>query len=199
MAIKAIMVDVDGLLLVHPDERGWSVNLERELGISASTLQTAFFEQHWDDVVHGRASLRERLAPVLQRIADHSTCDELIDYWFSNDAHVNETLLAELASIRATGVEVHLATVQEHERARYLWEELGFRKRFDGLHYASELGCAKPTASFYRSIEARTGFEPRDLFLVDDRLANVEGAVRNGWAAALWTGTETPRSLVPGL
>src|SRR3982751_6869452 len=52
-------------------------------------------------------------ARVLRDIAPHVTCDALIDYWFANDAHLNEVLLAELASIRAGGIEVHLATVQE--------------------------------------------------------------------------------------
>jgi putative hydrolase of the HAD superfamily len=198
MRIKAIMVDVDGVLIVHPDERGWSANLERDLGIPPSKLQAAFFEPHWEDVIHDRASLRERLAPVLQCIAPHMTCDALIDYWFRNDAHMNHALLAELASIRAAGTEVHLATAQDHERARYLWEELDFRGKFDGLHYAAALGCSKPAASFYRSIEARTGFRPRDLFLIDDRIANVEAATTCGWAAALWTGKDTLRSLVPG-
>ena len=126
------------------------------------------------------------------------TCDALIDYWFSNDAHMNDFLLAELASIRAAGIEVHLATVQDHERARYLWEVLDFRSRFDGLHYAAELGCSKPAASFYKSIEARTGFRPRDLFFIDDKIAYVEGAIKSGWAAALWTGKDSLRSLVHG-
>ncbi|HEV7659341.1 MAG TPA: HAD-IA family hydrolase [Allosphingosinicella sp.] len=198
MTIKAIMVDVDGVIILHPDERGWSANLERDIGIPAATLQAAFFQPHWEDVSHGRASLRERLAPVLQSISPHVTCDALIDYWFSNDAHMNHALLAELAAIRAGGIEVHLATVQEHERARYLWEELDLRSRFDGLHYAAELGCSKPAASFYKSIEVRTGFRPRDLFLIDDLIANVEGARMCGWAAALWTGKDTLRSLVPG-
>ena len=198
MTIKAIMVDVDGVLIVHPDKRGWSATLERDIGVPASALQTAFFERHWDDVIHGRASLRERLAPVLQDISPRVTCDRLIDYWFTNDAHINNTLLAELASIRAGGVEVHLATVQEHERARYLWTELDFRGKFDGLHYAAELGCAKPEVHFYKSIEARTGFQAQDLYFVDDKIANVEGAIKCGWAAALWTGKEALRSLLPG-
>jgi putative hydrolase of the HAD superfamily len=197
MTIKAIMVDVDGVLIVHPDERGWSANLERDLGIAPSTLHSAFFQQHWDDVVHGRAPLRERLAPVLSSLSPHVMCEELINYWFSNDAHVNQALLADLKLIRAQGVEVHLATVQEHERARYLWDELDFKSDFDALHYAAALGSSKPAAAFYKSIEARTGFRPPDLFLIDDKIENVEGAISSGWAAALWTGQDTLENLLP--
>ncbi|WEK49489.1 MAG: HAD-IA family hydrolase [Candidatus Kaistia colombiensis] len=197
MTIKAIMVDVDGVLIVHPDQRGWSANLERDVGIAASTLQTDFFAPHWDDIIHGRASLRERLGPALQKMNPDVTCDELIDYWFSHDAHLNYALLAELASFRGSGAKVHLATVQEHERADYLWEELGLRSQFDGLHYAAALGCSKPDASFYRAIERRTGFKPQELFFIDDKIANVESARACGWNAALWTGKASLRSLLP--
>lgn len=196
MTIKAIMVDVDGVLIVDPDGRGWSANLERDIGIASSMLQADFFATHWDDVVHGRASLRDRLEPVLRKMKPEVTCDELIDYWFRNDAHLNESLLAELASLRAGGMEIHLATVQEHERARYLWEELDFRSRFDGAHYAADLGWSKPDARFYRSIENRTGFEPQELFFIDDKLANVEGARACGWTASVWTGRSSLRSLL---
>ena len=133
---------------------------------------------------------------MLRANAPRLTCDALIRYWFANDAHLNEALLAELASIRAKGIAVHLATVQEHERAHHLWEELDFRSRFDGLHYAAELGCSKPSADFYRSIEARTGYRPGDLFFIDDRNANVEGARACGWSAALWTGSASVASLL---
>lgn len=196
MTIKAIMVDVDGVVVVHPDAHGWSAKLERDLGVPVARLRTAFFEQHWADVSHGRAALRDRLSPVLREIAPHLTTDKLVDYWFANDAHVNEALLGELAAIRANGIEVHLATVQEHERATYLWEQLDFRSRFDGLHYSAELGVAKPAIDFYRSIEARTGFRPKDLFLIDDMPANVDGAISAGWRAALWTSRDELSSLL---
>jgi putative hydrolase of the HAD superfamily len=123
-------------------------------------------------------------------------CDDLIRYWFTNDAHANDALLLELASIRSGGTQVHLATVQEHERARFLWNDLRFRDHFDDIHYAAELGCSKPAAAFYRKIEDRTGFLPSELILIDDRLANVEGAIASGWSAALWTPGRTLRSLL---
>ncbi|PZP19211.1 MAG: haloacid dehalogenase, partial [Sphingomonas hengshuiensis] len=89
MEIIAIMVDVDGVLIVHPHSGGWADDLERDIGIEPSLLHRAFFARHWDDVVNGRAPLRDRLAPVLERIAPNVSCDALIDYWFAHDAHLN--------------------------------------------------------------------------------------------------------------
>ncbi len=186
--VRAVMLDVDDVVIIHPEPTGWSVNLERDLGLSAPLLQQAFFALHWDDIIHGRASLRERLAPVLAEIAPGLSCDVFIDYWFANDAHLNQPLLAEVALIRAQGLPVHLATVQEHERARYLWDTLDFRSRFDGLHYAADLGAAKPHADFYARIEQRTGLAPADIFFADDKQDNVDAALARGWQAVLWTG-----------
>lgn len=193
---RAIMVDVDGVLVVHPHAQGWTANLERDLGVPTAALQRAFFEPHWDDVVHGRADLRDRLAPALADVAPSVTCDELIDYWFGNDMHVDERLLGELVALRAEDLEIHLATVQEHERARHLWERVGLRNDLDGMHYAAALGFSKPAAGFYRSVEARTGLSPNAIFFIDDKPANVEGARACGWTAALWTGERTLRELI---
>jgi len=190
------MVDVDGVLIAHPDERGWSANLERDLGSPVPALQRVFFEQHWDDVVHGRAKLRDRLAPALSEISPSVRCDAFIDYWFSNDAHINYCLLAELQALRCEGIEIHLATVQEHERAAYLWDRLDLRSKFDGLHYAAALGCSKPDSGFYRSVAAAVDVEPEAIFFIDDKVLNVAGARACGWTAALWTGQQTLREMM---
>jgi putative hydrolase of the HAD superfamily len=181
------MVDVDGVV-IRPRSGGWAVDIERDLGISLAVLQTYFFEPHWRDLSLGRAALHERLAPVLAEHAPHLKSQTLVDYWFAKDALLDEALLADLAVLRAGGVAIHLATVQEHERARYLWDTLRFRDRFDALHYAADLGAAKPDPAFYAAIEARTGLAGANLLLLDDRLDNVEAARASGWCGALWTG-----------
>lgn len=188
MKLKALMVDVDGVL-VHPRAGGhWSEALETDLGLSRAALERAFFAPHWDDIALGRADLHERLAPVLTEIAPHLTSDALADYWFAADARLDETLLADLADLRAGGLILHLATVQEHHRARYLWETLGLRHRFDAMHYAADLGSAKPDPAFYTAIEARTGFAANELALLDDRPGNVAAAQARGWGGLLWDG-----------
>jgi putative hydrolase of the HAD superfamily len=188
MRFKALMVDVDGVLIVHPDPRGWSANLERDFGISPETLQTEFFKQHWADVINGRADLRSRLASTLENIAKDVSADALIKYWFEQDAHIDQALLYQLGEVRAHGLQLHLATVQEHQRAQYIWHTLGFEHHFDAMHYAAELGSAKPAQEFFTAIEVRTGFQPHELFFIDDTPRNVEAAIERGWSAAIWDG-----------
>ncbi len=182
------MVDVDGVL-VHPHGGGhWSDRLEADLGLSRADLDRAFFAPHWQDVMLGRADLFDRLAPALAQIAPHLSPQTLVDYWFAADARLDEALLGDLAVLRAGGLALHLATVQEHHRARYLWETLGLKARFDAMHYAADLGSAKPDPAFYAAIEARTGYAPLELALLDDRPANVAAAQARGWGGLIWDG-----------
>ncbi|KFC74771.1 Haloacid dehalogenase superfamily protein, subfamily IA, variant 3 with third motif having DD or ED [Bosea sp. LC85] len=190
MRFKALMVDVDGVLIVHPDPKGWSANLERDLGLSRETLQAEFFTQHWSDIIHGRADLHARLGPALAKMGATVSADTLVRYWFERDAHIDQDLLGQLAELRERGLVLHLATVQEHERARYLWHTLGFERHFDAIHYAAALGWAKPAQGFFAAIEARTGFQPHELFFIDDAPANVEAAIARGWSAAVWNRRE---------
>ena len=196
MIIKALMVDVDGVIVVHPDPKGWSVNLERDLGLSAELLQEAFFKPHFGDVVHGRAGLLDSLEPVLAQIAPHLSAKTLIRYWFEQDAYLDDDVLTQLAEFRSRGIELHLATVQEHLRADHLWRTIGLQKRFDAMHYAADVGWAKPAMEFFAVVEARAGFEPDELFFIDDKVANVEAAQARGWHAALWTGQKRLAELI---
>jgi putative hydrolase of the HAD superfamily len=185
------MVDVDGVVVVHPDSLGWSSTLEADLGLAPARLASEFFRPHWDDIVHGRAGLHERLGPVLANIAPHVTSRQLTDYWFRLDSRLDDHLLSELATVRATGVGIHLATVQEHERARHLWETVGLRRHFDAMHFSADLGVVKPEPAFFAAIEARTGFSPEELFFIDDKLENVEAARARGWPSAVWNARST--------
>lgn len=195
-AIKVIMVDVDGVLITHPHPLGWSHNLTQDLGLSREALQECFFEPHFADVVRGRSTLRERLAPVLREIAPQLNCDRLIEYWFANDSQLNLDLLTQMDAARRSGIKLHLATVQEHERAQFLWRGLGLEKRFDAIHYSADLGSAKPEEEFFIEIERRSGFLPTEILLVDDKIENVEAARRCQWYAAQWTGRESLQELI---
>jgi putative hydrolase of the HAD superfamily len=185
------MVDVDGVVVHAPDGRRWDADLEADLGIAPADLQEKFFRAGFQEVSLGRRDLFEHLERTLPTFAPHLTPRALVDYWFARDSRLNEALLAELAALRAQGIALHLASVQEHHRARYLWETVGFRDRFDAFHYAADLGCAKPDPAFFEKAQARSGFAAHELMLIDDAPANVAGAKAAGWRAALWDGSST--------
>jgi putative hydrolase of the HAD superfamily len=124
----------------------------------------------------------------LRQIAPHLTCDQLIEYWFASDSNLNLDLLHQLGHARRRGIKLHLATVQEHERADFLWRKLGLREQFDAIHYAADLGWAKPAPQFFAAVERRSGYAPDEIFFIDDKIDNVEAARKCRWHAALWTG-----------
>lgn len=187
MTLKALMVDVDGVLIVHPPGKGWADDLHVDLGLERQALEEHFFRAHWADVELGRADLHDRLALALASIAPHLTAERLTAYWFEKDSPLDHVLLADLEAARAGGLQLHLATTQEHHRARYLWDTLRLRERFDALHYAADLGAKKPQPAFYVEVGRRTGFAPHEMLLIDDRLDNVEAATTAGWSGFHWT------------
>jgi len=190
--MKVLMVDVDGVV-VRPKSGRWDRNLELDLGLSPERLRAEFFERYWDDVVHGRAALEASLQTVLQRLAPNLSVRELISYWFRMDAELDLDLISELKGLRASGVELHLATNQEHERAAYLWRDLELRSVFSAMHYSADLGWSKPSPEFYAAVVERTGIEPAGLTLLDDRMENVLAAREAGWRSLFWDG-KTPLS-----
>jgi len=191
--VKALMVDVDGVIVRgrRGDGLHWSTGLEADLGISPALLQREFFATHWEAIVLGQATLRERLASALERFAPQASAARLIDYWFATDAWLDDRLLADLAKARAGGLQVHLATNQEHERVRYLLNDLCLGGAIDGCHYSAALGCRKPQAEFFEAVAKRVGYAPAEFMLIDDAEENVVAAKAAGWNAAQWTAEST--------
>lgn len=191
MAVKALMVDVDGVLVDGRPQDGkhWATGLEDDLGIQSDILQREFFQVHWEDIVAGRATLKERLIPVLKKIAPAVTADQFIAYWFQQDSKINRNLLEELTTFRTKGIQVFLATNQEHMRAGYLMQDLSLSKTLDGIYYSAQLGVKKPDRAFFTSICTHSGLRPTEIVLIDDSLKNVTAAAEAGWHSVNWKTT----------
>jgi putative hydrolase of the HAD superfamily len=81
-------------------------------------------------------------------------------------------------------VDLYLATGQEHHRAAYLWNELGWRAHFKDILYSAKLGHLKDTPEFFAAINRALALAPGDrpLFF-DDREDIVMLARDAGWDA----------------
>ncbi len=192
------MLDVDGVLVCGRPSDGlhWATSLEADLGLSFEILQAVFFKRYWQDIVTGRADLRERLASTLMQLAPGLTAEQVLAYWFRQDARLNRELLEDLATLRRGRLRVYLATNQEHERARYLMNTLGLAAHVDGCQYSVAVGHCKPTSEFFDVVASRVGLPPGDLLLIDDSEGNVRAAIAAGWGAAHWTGRQRLSDLI---
>jgi putative hydrolase of the HAD superfamily len=186
--IKALMIDVDGVLVSGrpTDGKPWATGLETNLGITPDALHRHFFLPYWEDIVLGRAEITEQLPKALGQMDSDLSAEDLLSYWFENDARINVDLLAALDQQRRRGMRVYLTTNQEHRRAHYLMERLGLSSHVDGIHYSAALGCRKPDKAFFETVADLTGLAPSELLLVDDTQANIEAARQAGWQSILW-------------
>jgi len=199
--IKALMVDVDGVLINGrpSDGQHWGADLENDFGVPFAVLQSEFFAPYWEQVVTGNADLRECLTGALAKIKPKVSVDRLLQYWFQGDARINDQLLRDIAVHRSAGLRIYLATNQEHERARYLMDNLGLSAHVHGIYYSAALGVRKPRLEFFHRIAEMTGLKPEELLLIDDTGENVEAASAAGWHAARWTPNMTLDALIMGL
>ena len=200
MAIQALMVDVDGVLVEGRPEDGrhWQTSLEEDLGFTSDTLHEQFFAPYWENIILGRAGLMESLTTALQNIAPPVSPAQFVSYWFENDSRLVAAFLPELSLARSKGIGVYLATNQEHLRASYLMEQLGLAEHVDGIFYSARLGAKKPDLDFFAKVQAAVGLCGEEMLLIDDSRQNIEGALKAGWQALHWTKHSSP-NIVRGL
>ena len=67
-------------------------------------------------------------------------------------------------------------------------------RHFDHVYVSALLGSAKPKRAIYDHAAADLGVEPGSIAVVDDRPANVDGALAAGWIAHLWRDDTDTRS-----
>lgn len=194
MPIKALMVDVDGVLVDGRPEDGchWQASIEEDLALTAEALHEHFFAPYWEAIVLGRAGLMEHLGPALQKIAPHLTPAEFVSYWFERDSRLIAPLLEELSLVRSNGIRIYLATNQEHLRAAYLMDKLRLAEHVDGIFYSARLGARKPDPEFFARVQAEVHVRGDEMLLIDDSAQNVQAAQQAGWRALHWTRQSSP-------
>lgn len=183
--MAVLVLDCDGVVVKGHAEGGrWDKHLMRDLGLDTQKLQTLFFQPHWKAISLGEVPMMEVLAHVWPQLGCAETPETFVDYWFANDATLNDDVLAQVEAWRDAGGKAYLGTVQEHNRAAYLWDTLGLSRHFDAIHYSAALGAWKPDAAFYERLHAQLPVtSPGEVIFLDDVLRNVEAANAFGWRA----------------
>ena len=191
---RVVLFDVDGVLVHGYHSRPelqlrWDENLLADLGIDPEAFKDRFiYDVFVKKVLVGKIGLVEALDRVLPQLGYKGPTQRIVSYWLEHDSRLNVELIDVARRLKAAGVKLYIATNQEHLRADYLMQQVGLGAHVDGIIYSAALGYRKPDAQFFERAAAVAGAAPEDIVLVDDTLANVEAARRNGWHAVHWTG-----------
>lgn len=191
-----IFFDVDGVLIdgwhAKPElRRPWDATIEEDLGVDRDAFREKFFGPGGANraVIHacirGERDLRDALAETLPAVGYAGSVDAFMRYWFEKDSNINRDVMAAVKRLaRRADVELYLATGQEHYRAAYLWDELGFKAHFKDIFYSARLGHPKSAVEFFLEINRALGIkaDERPLFF-DDREDVVVLARQAGWDA----------------
>ena len=196
-----VFFDVDGVLIDgwHADiarRKPWDETIEVDLGVDRDAFQILFFGTPGNrsaspmfECVTGRRDLKQALAAILPDVGYKGSVDDFVRYWFEKDSRLDPDVFGIVRELRERGrAQIFVATGQEHYRAAYLWNELGFSSHFDRLFYSAEIGVPKKDLLFFEAINRALGTEPgeRPVFF-DDQPEIVELANRAGWDAAIFT------------
>ncbi|PKA39731.1 haloacid dehalogenase [Rhizobium sullae] len=193
-----IFFDVDGVLIDgwHADplrRKPWDATIEADLGVDRAAFGNLFFGRSGGrsnalmaECISGKRDLAEALAEVLPEVGYHGDAKDFMRYWFEKDSNLNSEVFDLIEGIRSSGsvVELYVATGQEHHRARFLWNELGFSKLFDGMFYSAEIRYPKKDIRFFEAINSRLSIGAGECpIFFDDQPEIVAVARQAGWDA----------------
>lgn len=190
-----VFFDVDGVLIdgwhANPTlRRPWDATIEQDIGVNREALRRGLFmpgDRETGSLMKacasGEADLKDVLADLLPTLGHGGSVAAFLDYWFRKDSIFNPDVLSIVKRLKqCDGVELYLATNQEHHRARYLWDDLGLKDLFLDIFYSARLGIQKDKIDFFTKINTLLDIgtvEPPLFF--DDTEKNVITACEAGW------------------
>ncbi|MGH1402778.1 MAG: HAD-IA family hydrolase [Alphaproteobacteria bacterium] len=188
--MTTILFDVDGVLIhgYHTKvelQKCWDNDLETDFKIKRSDFKNIFIKGPFEqEVLVGKKSLHDALQETLPQMGYHGPPQHLIKYWMEKDANVNHALIKHIETLsKSPTVKLYIATNQEHVRAHYLMQEVGFNKYFTDIFYAARLGALKPALRFYEEIERLHPVPKEEIIFFDDNQDIVDKAIEFGWEA----------------
>ena len=171
MSSRAVLFDADGVL--QRPTFDWWARLGSLVPSGGDAFVAELMAAEKPSLV-GKGDFREALADVLRRWNSTATVDEAIEpwSWFAAEPEVIELV----RTLRAAGVDCHLATNQHAYRRAIMQDERGYGAWFDRTFYSCDLGLAKPDPAYFRAILGVIGVPASEVLFIDDNAANVAGA-----------------------
>ena len=183
--IKALILDADGVLIVNAEK--FSKKFSAEYGVPIEKINS-FFDGPFRECILGAADLKEVISPYLADWGWTEGAPVFLEYWFKEEHHLDESLIAYVKDLRTRGVRCFVASNQEKHRAEYMLEKMGFKDIFEKVYVSANLGHKKPSMEFYEKMYKDFPETQKDeIIFWDDTPGNVIAAKEFGIKAELYS------------
>jgi len=192
-----IFFDVDGVLIngfhTKAEKRvRWDKNLKEDFGLDPDHFEDFFSDKYFHQSLLGKIDLEDNLQNWLSENSYPITAADIIEYWMAKDSNLNTDLMPVIETLASCpDIILHIATNQEHTRAAYLWNNVGFQKYFDNIFYSAKLGYFKRDKNFFTAAMKELAITPdqEKIIYFDDDPKNIEVANTMGWDAIVYDQT----------
>ena len=190
--VKFVYFDVNGCL-VRFYQRAFS-ELARDLGMQPDVVETAFWF-YSDELDKGQISLEEFNKLFAGRLGVE---------------HIDWSSYYIKAVEKVPGIDALIKFVSENYRFGLLTniysgglDDLHKNNmlpevKFDVIIDSSKEGLIKPDQKIYKLAQKRAGFESTEILLIDDVMANLVAAQKNGWHT-LWFDSASPEESIQNI
>lgn len=179
MNIKAIIFDVDGVLL---PKKPLADYLHKDLHISPCNTNN-FLNGIYHDCFEGKADLKVTLKPLLKKWKVNISVDMFLNTYFKACGSPNGELLSLIKLLRNKGIACCIGSNQEMHKSKYLIYDLQFDKMFDYAFFSYKIGSKKPNYPFYDYVSNTLEISADKILFWDDTYRNIFSAQKYGWNA----------------
>lgn len=173
---KIIIFDADGML-IRSEQFGTYYHRQNKLPKEA---MLPFYKGVFRECIVGKADLKKVIVPWLKKWKWRGSVDQFLMEWFRFEDKTDEKMVGLIKDLRKKSIKCYLATNQEKYRTKYMKEEMGFEKIFDGIFSSSEIGYEKPQKEFYEAILKKIDTEKEKILYTDDNIHNIKEAKKFG-------------------
>ena len=173
--IKNVVFDLGGVVFARDPRK-----FEPEFIKFFSYILLPKIPEFWEEYDRGVVSYEE----VILALAAYNSCDvELARKNLERSILTQEQLPATKAlieALKASGYRLYVLSNMSKEFIEFLRKQEVYAN-FDGDVVSCEEHIIKPDVEIYRTLISRYGLNPAETLFIDDRKANIEAAIAEGW------------------
>jgi putative hydrolase of the HAD superfamily len=179
--IRAVILDFGDVISLPADPKVIQ-SMAQFFGLTEIRFREIYgsFRLDYDGGVYSAAEYWKRVAHAAGRNVSTDEIEQLRKADVTMWGRLNPDILLWVERLRAAGYKTAILSNMHDDMVQHLRSNGNWTKRFDSLTLSSAIGMAKPDPDIFEYCLKSLGVRPEEALFIDDREANIEGALRAG-------------------